>query len=403
MSTEGQVVTHSNEKGERISYAEWSRKAFLKMVEFAYHVVDLRNSRPVLQTVRIQTRRDTLLMSVTDLERSLLLEVPCSTVSGLDVCVSVARLKKLVKSSKSDSVELAANHQTLYLKLGSTEFTLQGEDPEEFPLFPLFPKINKLNTKNRKKIPVYELSFEGGNFVPFIPRVLFAADSYYVGKELDCLWLDSSGSLYATNGGRLSFKGQVENEPKWVRPVSIKTSQLISKIFDPSGQIHISFQGNTALFHANSSQVSIYLYDRYESRESPRVRTVLPPRNTPFILDRRVFQETLTQALDFHGDKDICLSQFTPKKLFQESCGIEFFCERGDDTMTSRLQVLEGVDCPEEETTQLRTWALLEWLKTVPKDESQIKVYLHPSDCCYFQTVSDESWYYAIMPWNEKE
>jgi len=160
--------------------------------------IDRKASLPVLQGIRIETTRDTVRFTATDLDSTVSYTGLSAQAQkpGVAVIADVARLKELVAQATNDEVEITSLDETtvqvsLHGSLGDRTCTLTGIDPVEWPADP--PRV----ATKPADIPFAELY---RSLVTFSSR----DQSRYVLNGIYVEAKDGNHTLVATDGRRLT-------------------------------------------------------------------------------------------------------------------------------------------------------------------------------------------------------
>ncbi len=107
-------------------------------------IVEKKSTMPILSHVLLEARKDTLVVSATDLDLAVSSEHQegCEVLKEGALAVSARHLFDIVRSLPEQQVSLKKAHNNyLELKSGPSEFRIVGLPAEDFPALPRFEKV----------------------------------------------------------------------------------------------------------------------------------------------------------------------------------------------------------------------------------------------------------------------
>ncbi len=118
-----------------------TREPLLAALQSASAVVPSRSPKPVLTNVKLEASRDAAVLSATDLEVGIRIELEGVEVSAPGaVLLPSGRLTAIVRESSPGTVfDIHADGSAAVVKAPRSEFRLPAEDPLEFPSVATFP------------------------------------------------------------------------------------------------------------------------------------------------------------------------------------------------------------------------------------------------------------------------
>lgn len=176
------------------------KKDLLGTLGRAQHIVEKRNTMPVLINVLLDAQSSGLKVFATDLEVSLIDEVPIQLKEAGKVAVNARNFYDLVKEL-SDGLISVEKKDNNWIKIsqGKAVFNLVGVPPEEYPLFPAYQ--TKEFVKIDKKI-----------LLEMIEKTIYSVSNDETRYHLNGVYFEklpgTGRSLYrmvATDGHRLSL------------------------------------------------------------------------------------------------------------------------------------------------------------------------------------------------------
>ncbi len=233
---------------------------------------------PVLANVLIQTENGQLKLSATDIKTGITVKIRGKVEEPGSVTVPAKLLSEYVRSLPPENITLQSQDKILKISCGDFNATLNGIDPEEFPLI---PKIKD------KKICTVSAS----DFVSLISKVVFAAASDESRPELAGVFMSFVGSqltLAATDSYRLAegiiSGAKIEGKPKNAIVPSRTFAELLHIIGQETEEkLIISLSDNEMMFEYGDSS----LVTRLVEGQYPDYKQIIPDNfQTEALYDR---------------------------------------------------------------------------------------------------------------------
>jgi len=238
----------------------------------AASVVPARSPKPILQNVKLEVSDQAAVLSATDLEVGIRIEV-----TGIDIEVAgqailpVARFGAILRENSDEKLVLEADSQGTVVRGERSEFKLPAENPDEFPSVATFEEEN-----------FYELPAR--LFKEMIRRTLFATDTessrYALGGVL--LELEEEKIIAVGTDGRRLAKMEgpthrvgTHQATDSMTIVPVKAMQLMERaLSDADAEIQLAARTSDVL--VKSPRTTIYA--RLVEGRFPKWRDVLPHR-----------------------------------------------------------------------------------------------------------------------------
>ncbi len=246
------------------------RETLSHAFQTAAAVTPSRSSKPVLQNLKLDAAGSAGILSGTDLETGIRMEI-----SGLEVqaegsvLLPVDRFGSILRESPDEKLTIETDGRQIQVCGIQSEFQLPSVNPDEFPAVPEF---------NEERYHELAVPF----FRELIRRTVFATDNessrYALGGVLFELTEDGVTAV-ATDGRRLarqegpgqSVGGHVTGNNTIIIPT--KALQLIERALDDSaGTARLATRENDVLMRSGSATV----YARLVEGRFPRWREVFP-------------------------------------------------------------------------------------------------------------------------------
>ncbi|MEI6635184.1 MAG: DNA polymerase III subunit beta [Planctomycetota bacterium] len=248
------------------------KEALLSALQSAVAVVPARSPKPVLSNVKLEATRDSVVLSATDLEVGIRIEIEgVETDAPGSVLLPSGRLMAIIRESAAGTVfDIHSDGTATVVKAPRSEFRLPAEDPLEFPAVASFP--------------------EGGCFELTTPlvrelvkRTVFATDNessrYALGGVLvefappGVIAVGTDGRRLAKMQGPAESKGDGQGESQPIVPA--RAMQLIERCLGAADQpVQVAVRPNEIVVHTGNTTISSRLVDG----RFPRWRDVFPDR-----------------------------------------------------------------------------------------------------------------------------
>lgn len=248
------------------------KETLLAALQSATAVVPSRSPKPVLTNVKLEATREAAVLSATDLEVGIRIEIEgVETMAPGAVLLPSGRLMAIVRESGAGTVfEIESDGTAAVVKAPRSEFRLPAEDPLEFPTVATFPdgECFELATPLAREL---------------VRRTVFATDNessrYALGGVL--MEFGSSGVIaVGTDGRRLArmqgpaeARGGAAGDAQPIVPA--RAMQLIERCLGAADQpVHVAVRPSEILVKTAGTTISARLVDG----RFPRWRDVFPER-----------------------------------------------------------------------------------------------------------------------------
>lgn len=244
-----------------------NRNALLEVLNVASSIVASRTTKEVLKCVRLTTVQDGLLISATDLEVALRVQVAQVEVkkSG-DLLVPADKLMSITRESVDETLALQAEDLACHIRGQDSHFEIYGQDPREFPPVP--------DLEGTPDIQIDAAILRG-----IIEKTLFAVAKENTRYAINGLLWEKSGkklALVATDGRRLARAvGAAESSTGSDTQVIVpaKTVQVLQRILgNVEGPVAIRFSENQVIVQGGNYVLSSALVEGH----FPRYEEVIP-------------------------------------------------------------------------------------------------------------------------------
>jgi len=265
-------------------------------------IVEKKSTMPILSHVLLEARKDTLVVSATDLDLAVSSEHTegCEVLKEGALAVSARHLFDIVRSLPEQQVSLKKAHNNyLELRSGPSEFRIVGLPAEDFPALPRFEKVPFGDVDPKLLLDMVERTF----FAVSTDETRYNLNGVYFEPSADAL------RLVATDGHRLSLvERKVGGSFGLKRGVILpkKGLQELRKLLGEAaegaepGETKLGFVENSAIVRRPGVTLSMRLIEGL----FPDYRQVVPKATERAVkLGRDRFQETLRRISLLSTDK----------------------------------------------------------------------------------------------------
>ena len=176
------------------------KTSIFKSLSYVQSIVEKKNTIPVLSNVLIQAKDNNLILSATDMDISITVQLNCSVIEEGFATVAAHTLYDIIrKLPDSNEVEFISNDGKIFsIRSGKSKFSLGCLPKEDFPII----EVDKLKS---------EISIESQELLKLIEKTRFAISNeetrYFLnGIYFHKIELENKNylSIVATDGHRLA-------------------------------------------------------------------------------------------------------------------------------------------------------------------------------------------------------
>jgi len=225
-----------------------------------------RSSLPYLTNVLLETEGDTLRMSATDLDTTVITSIPASVTTSGSITLPGKKLHEIVRELPEEDVRFSGTGNRITISCGNGSFSLSGNSSEQFPTLP------SRSGADPASIPVEVLS-------DAIRKTSYAVarDDYRATLNGALMNIDSSGfEMVATDGHRLSCIsiGSISSDVTINALVTQKALNLFARL-SSDGDVLVRYKGSQISFEFSDTMI----FSRTIDGEYPPYRKVIPTDN----------------------------------------------------------------------------------------------------------------------------
>jgi len=279
------------------------RKQFLQALQRVQGVAERRSTMPILSNVLLETVKDGITVTATDLEIGLRGTYPATIHDEGKITLSAKKLYEVVREVPDGDVTLQTeeNHWTV-IKAGKSHFKMRGLSPDDFPSIPEFEE---------KKL----VSLDPSIFSMLIRRTIAAVSEGDTRQILNGVLLETvlDGKqtklrLVGTDGHRLALAESPIQEAFWgsgetPRQIVIpkKAVMEVRRLLDEGvSDLAVGLTQNLIGFRMGG----VFLFSRLLEGTFPNYQQVVPPEGDHTIgIQRPEFEGMLKRVALFSREK----------------------------------------------------------------------------------------------------
>ncbi len=359
------------------------KEAFLKALQKVSNVIGTRTTLPVLANILMEAKDNTLTLTSTDLELRLTTSMEADVEESGSTTLPAKKLVGLVSKFRDDEVFVSSNENYhSEIKCGTTNITLLGLNPEDFPVAPEF------EVRRNVKVKQDELSM-------ILDRISYAASTDDSRKVLQGILFsitENQITAVATDGKRLAMMERpLDESPTGENGdiiVTLKAANELKRLITGEDHVEMEIGEKQILFRVSGTTIVSKLIEG----TYPNYRQVIPAsfKNTinlavaPFIYAIEVLSITLSDA----SSPNIKLTFENNKLLFEGNSSIG----EGSDDMDI---IYEGEKIP----VSFNPNFLLSPFKHLSTETVMLKI---NDDVSPIAIESNDGFLYVIMPMRNK-
>lgn len=247
-----------------------NREQFLSAFQAAAAVASSRTTKPILQNVKLECTKDSVIVMATDLEIGIRVAVSgVDVISTGSVALPASSFGAFLRGASGEDLAIEESGKVILAQSGKGKFRLPSQNPDEFPSLPTFDQNDFYAIQAR-------LLREA------IRRTAFATDDGSRAMAMSGVLMEfASGSIdaAATDGRRLavmSGDANCKSSTKASSPIlPSKALRLIERsLSDTDAEVQVAVRDNDVL--VQSPRLTIYT--RLVEGRFPKWRDVFPKR-----------------------------------------------------------------------------------------------------------------------------
>ncbi len=237
-------------------------------VQTVFNAVSSRNTLPILSNILFETGKDSIKLSATDLEVSIICTIPAMISAQGSITIPAKKFSDIVRELPDKDINVKVTDNNLItLNCDKSIFKINGLPKDEYPVLP--------KTKGD----------DGANFsqtllLDMIRKVIFSVstdETRYVLNGVLMVLENDIMRMVSTDGHRLSFieqKLSTTTSQKINNIIPAKALQELIKILSSEGELNIQLNENQIIF----STPDITLMSRLIDGQFPNYEQVIPKK-----------------------------------------------------------------------------------------------------------------------------
>lgn len=243
------------------------KETLLNGIQTVQGVITTKIALPVLSHILIETQKDTLKLTTTDLDIGITCVIPVNTQETGAITIPAKRFADVIKELPGDTVNINTKKNNLIIiETELCQFKIMGLAPEEFPKLPEFQdkgiiKLEQPLLKEMLRLTSFAVSFDETRYI--LNGILFKIDQ-------------NNLTLVATDGKRLAIiekKSKYEINKEIYTIIPVKTIQELNRNLRDEGELSLVLGNNQVLFDLGN----VVIVSRLIEGEFPDYQQVIPP------------------------------------------------------------------------------------------------------------------------------
>lgn len=358
------------------------REKFSQAFQLAASVTATRDTKPVLQNVKISASSEQTLLQATDTELGIRLVVEGSEVLDPgEAILPTKRFKMILQESNDKTLEIETSGDKAIIRGQHSKFNLATQPVDDFP------EVEPFSATAYHSVP-------GKVFRELIRRTIFATDeenTRYTLGGTSIEFAEKGVIAVATDGRRLAFQEAVaeavnEHVAAGVAIFPPKSLHLIERSLGEGAEpVQIAVSANRAQMRSKGAVV----FTRLIEGRFPNWRKIIPNTEGKSRIDipAGVLLGAVRQAA-------IVASEKQPGVMFSLTSGKLELHAQGAEIGDSRIEV-PITYTGEPKDIRLDPRFVIDFLRVL-EGEKSIAVYISQNDPVLFRT--DDNYSYVVMP-----
>lgn len=341
-------------------------------------------SLPILKNILIKTEDNKINFSATNLELAITHRTPGKIIETGSATVPLNILTNIVNNLTSERITLENKNYNLLIKTDNYEATVQGLNPEDFPIIPQINRLDKFFKINSQIFKNALLKIINGiQYSEIRPEINGALFNY----QIDYLKLTGTDSFRLAEKTIASdqFKSNFDESFEIILP--LKTLQEVLGILPNDGELSIFVAQNQILFKTEEQEIISRLIDG----KFPDYQSIIPQETkTELVINRSELIKALKLTGIFSGRVNEVKFKIGENKKFLEIYS-------ADSALGENHYLLPAKITGPNLTVSFNCRYLLDGLK--PLSDKEIVLGLNSDNQpAILKTPEDKTWFYILMP-----
>jgi DNA polymerase III subunit beta len=262
------------------------RESLLATLYWTQSIVERRNTMPILANVLIESTKEAIRVTATDLEVGVRGEVEGDVIKEGTSTVSAKKIYEIIREVPNEQIQLKRlENDWVEIRGGKSVFKIVGIDAKEFPQFP------KFDSRALSTAPASTMR-------EMIERTIFSVSTDETRYSLNGVLVEQGDGanvrMVATDGHRLAFEEKAVGSFGLTKGVILPRKGLaeLKKLLESGtdGSVSLGFKENMALV----TKDKIELFMRLIDGDFPDYTKVIPKGNPNIV---KLGHDELLQAL----------------------------------------------------------------------------------------------------------
>jgi DNA polymerase-3 subunit beta len=284
-----------------------TKETLMKGIQEVQSAINPKTTLPILSNILMEARKETLLLTATDLDIGIVSTIFVKTGAEGVITVPAKKFFDIIKELPDGDVSISVKKNNLvHIECTSCVFKIMGLPKDEFPQLPDFKDkdsvtIQRPRLKKMLSMTGFAISHDETRYV--LNGVLFVIKPAYI-------------RIVATDGRRLAMVEEKSQFPKTHEKkiiIPAKTITELLKLLGDEGEVKICFGNNQALFDMGSTKV----VSRLIEGEFPNYEQVIPKEaKDKILISRAKFLSATKRAALFTNPESLAVKvELTKDKM----------------------------------------------------------------------------------------
>jgi len=259
---------------------EGKKETLLKGITTVQNAISLRSTLPILSNILLETTKDGLTITGTDLDIGIVTKIPIGITTTGSITVPAKKLLDIIKELPEAPITISVRKNNMVqIVCANTQFKIMGIPKDDFPKLPEF--------KDKESI-----TLDQGLLKTMLNMTSFAIsrdETRYILNGVYTLIKKNSIKMVATDGRRLAMIEKEIELPKNIEKkviIPTKTVQELNRDLKEEGETSIAFGNNQIMFKLRDT----IIISRLIEGEFPNYEQVIPKEiKEKVVVDREKF------------------------------------------------------------------------------------------------------------------
>lgn len=246
---------------------EINKDDFLKGLQTVQNAISQKNTLPILSNLLLETDKEDIKLTATDLDIGILSMVPTKAKSQGAITIPAKKLVDIIKElpDTNNVTILLKKNNMITIDCGKSHFKIIGLPKDEFPQIPEFKNKETLTISQKLLKEMLELT----SFAVSKDETRYVLNGVlFVIKKAEMQLIATDGRRLAMAAKKISGKNEVDK--KVIVPA--KTIHELLKMLQDEGKVEIVFSENQIFFDLGKTKV----ISRLIEGEFPNFEQVVP-------------------------------------------------------------------------------------------------------------------------------